>query len=219
MTATATTTRVYGKGFEIVLPAFDHDVRHLVAYGEGSLDVAGDETAVAAFKTKAGAAKRVAWENEWNASHETGVRFEVREVEVEGRVYFLAVDIYTWPEPEQAPAAVPCTDCGEVVDIEETITAGHGHRVCPKSTSRYMTGHRVPREAVSALEKRQRWEAHRDAQQPFRTTCAYCEAEIEDQDENGWVDALSGDQGGTFDYCPGSPEEDFEDRIHTPKEA
>jgi hypothetical protein len=39
-------------------------------------------------------------------------------------------------------------------------------------------------------------------------TCRYCGATIEDYgDPQGWVDVLSGDEGGTYDYCPDSPED------------
>ena len=37
-------------------------------------------------------------------------------------------------------------------------------------------------------------------------TCKFCEQEITDQDTpRAWVHTTSGDDGGTYDYCPDSP--------------
>lgn len=38
------------------------------------------------------------------------------------------------------------------------------------------------------------------------STCVYCGAKIEWYgSEPGWVDTRSGDDGGTYDWCPESP--------------
>jgi len=34
------------------------------------------------------------------------------------------------------------------------------------------------------------------------TTCKFCGEEIEPERHAGWVDARSGDNGGTYDVCP-----------------
>lgn len=48
-------------------------------------------------------------------------------------------------------------------------------------------------------------------------TCKYCEATIEYYGESiGWVDVVSGEHGGTYDYCPDSPRDDIEDKVHEP---
>lgn len=36
---------------------------------------------------------------------------------------------------------------------------------------------------------------------PVRT-CLFCDADLEYEAAAGWVDAMSGDDGGTYDYCP-----------------
>jgi hypothetical protein len=43
--------------------------------------------------------------------------------------------------------------------------------------------------------------------------CRYCCDDIEVEPNVGWVCTLSGDLGGTYDYCPVSPDE-----FHRPEE-
>lgn len=45
-----------------------------------------------------------------------------------------------------------------------------------------------------------------------------CGAELEQlSKEDNWIDVVSGDDGGTYDYCPESPHEEIEDKLHKPK--
>lgn len=53
-------------------------------------------------------------------------------------------------------AEAPCSDCGEMVNIEQTVGAGYGRPKCPKSTSRHFPGHRVHTDYVSARNRQQR---------------------------------------------------------------
>lgn len=46
--------------------------------------------------------------------------------------------------------------------------------------------------------------------------CRYCGADITKLDGTGWVDIVSGDDGGTYDFCNGHPSEDFDDKLHQP---
>lgn len=47
--------------------------------------------------------------------------------------------------------------------------------------------------------------------------CKYCEATIEHYGESiGWVDVVSGDDGGTYQYCPDSPVDGTEEKVHKP---
>lgn len=50
-----------------------------------------------------------------------------------------------------------------------------------------------------------------------KIVCTLCGAELEQISTGEWVDVVSGDDGGTYDYCPDSPYEDTEDKIHKPK--
>ena len=45
-------------------------------------------------------------------------------------------------------------------------------------------------------------------------TCVHCGTDIEVEGDIGWVDATSGDEGGTYDICPDSPT-----RKHEPEAA
>jgi hypothetical protein len=40
------------------------------------------------------------------------------------------------------------------------------------------------------------------------TACAACEAPIYPDQDHGWLDARSGDDGGSYDLCPGADELD-----------
>jgi len=52
------------------------------------------------------------------------------------------------------------------------------------------------------------------AQTPWLSVCTKCGAEIEDMGgTTGWVDVVSGDDGGTYDICPEGP---GLDDIHVP---
>lgn len=42
-------------------------------------------------------------------------------------------------------------------------------------------------------------------------TCKHCAAAL-DREGDLWVDALSGDEGGTYDLCPDNPAE-----VHVPR--
>ena len=47
-------------------------------------------------------------------------------------------------------------------------------------------------------------------------TCLHCDADISQLDSPGlWCDQLSGDQGGTFDYCPVNPSHEHEPAAKT----
>jgi hypothetical protein len=46
-------------------------------------------------------------------------------------------------------------------------------------------------------------------------TCKHCGAEIEAMPGVGWVDTLSGDDGGTYDICPAAPPA-FENDVEPP---
>lgn len=43
--------------------------------------------------------------------------------------------------------------------------------------------------------------------------CKHCGAELDNMD-GMLVDAVSGDDGGTYDYCPANPEGNEDERLH-----
>lgn len=47
----------------------------------------------------------------------------------------------------------------------------------------------------------------------MKMICKHCGAELESYDDL-LVDVVSGDDGGTYDYCPDNPRGDEDERLH-----
>lgn len=91
-----------------------------------------------------------------------------------------------------------CRDNGHASHTVDGITSP----VCPRCGDRRTGQIVVDGRLVNVHNAAPSAEAEAAHDMPLTDECSECGADLEFEQAAGWVDAMSGDDGGTYDYCP-----------------